>query len=77
MIENLGRQYSAKYWIAKTRGFDFSEEDKVDAVAYNRVLWQGLMGGKPYPSVRSVVDKDDQPTKKNPRVAVPVRDKDG
>jgi len=69
--------HSAKYWIAKTRGFDFSEEDKVDAVAYNRVLWQGLMGGTPYPSVRSVVDKDDQPTKKNPRVAVPVQDKDG
>ena len=40
----------AGYWIAKTRQFDFSEEDKVDALAYNKVLWQGLMGGRPYPA---------------------------
>ena len=71
--------HSAKYWIAKTRGFDFTEEDKVDALAYNKLLWQGLMGGKPYPSVRSVADKQDQPAKKSqaPRVAVPMPDKDG
>jgi YVTN family beta-propeller protein len=40
------------YWVAKTKHFDFSQEDKVDAVAYNKVLWQGLMGGKPYPGVK-------------------------
>ncbi len=37
------------YWAAATRQFDFSEEDKLDADAYNRILWAGLMGGKPYP----------------------------
>jgi YVTN family beta-propeller protein len=41
--------HNARYWAAVTRKFDFSEEDKVDALAYNKVLWAGLMGGKPYP----------------------------
>lgn len=41
---------SAAYWIAQTRGFDFSEEDKVDPLVYNKVLWTGLMAGRSYPS---------------------------
>ena len=41
---------SAAYWARVTRGFDFSKEDLVDGKAYNRVLWKGLMGGKPYPT---------------------------
>ncbi len=41
---------SVSYWIAQTQGFDFSEEDKVDPLAYNRMLWTGLMGGRAYPS---------------------------
>ncbi len=40
------------YWAALTKGFDFDQEDKVNAGVYNRVLWQGLMPGKPYPTVR-------------------------
>jgi hypothetical protein len=28
---------------------DFSVEDKVDALAYNHVLWKGLMGSRLYP----------------------------
>ena len=42
--------HDAIYWAAKTRGFNFSEEDRVDALAYNKVLWNGLMGGRPYPA---------------------------
>lgn len=41
--------HDARYWMAQTRGFDFSKEDKVDALVYNKVLWQGLMGGRAYP----------------------------
>ena len=41
--------HDAAYWIARTKHFDFSEEDKVDAVAYNKVLWQGLMPKQAYP----------------------------
>ena len=46
--------HDASWWAEKTRGFDFSAEDKVDAARYNRILWEGLMGENvPYPSVRS------------------------
>lgn len=44
--------HSAHYWAGKTHGFDFSEEDKVDSLAYNKVLWDGLMGGSPLPTDR-------------------------
>ena len=43
----------AAYWIAATKGMDFSKEDLVDADTYNRVLWKGLMGTQPYPETRS------------------------
>lgn len=42
--------HSGRYWAIKTRGLDFSSEDKVDAMAYNKLLWEGLMGNTPYPS---------------------------
>jgi YVTN family beta-propeller protein len=34
--------HDARYWEWVTRGYDFSAEDRIDAGAYNRVLWQGL-----------------------------------
>jgi len=40
--------HTAQYWAEKTKGFDFREEDKVDAQAFNRIVWEGLMTG-PYP----------------------------
>jgi DNA-binding beta-propeller fold protein YncE len=39
----------AAYWAQATRGFDFSEADQVPPDAFNRVLWKGLMPGRPYP----------------------------
>ena len=43
----------AKWWIAETEGMDFSREDAVNAQAYNRLLWRGLMGdARPYPAKR-------------------------
>ena len=41
------------YWVAATQGMDFSREDLVDAQVYNRVLWRGLMGERPYPVRRA------------------------
>jgi hypothetical protein len=35
---------------------DFSVEDRVDPVAFNRILWQGLMGAEPYPNTSSGAD---------------------
>ena len=49
----LKPQHDAAYWDAVTAGFDFSEADQVPPAQFNRVLWDGLMGGKPYPVVRT------------------------
>lgn len=42
--------HDADWWAAQTRGMDFSEEDKIDAAGFNRLLWQGLMRDRPYPA---------------------------
>ena len=44
--------HDAAWWEAKTRGFDFSQEDRIDSDKFNRIIWQGLMGDKPYPTTR-------------------------
>ena len=48
--------HDAAWWEAKTRGFDFSVEDRIDSAKFNRILWEGLMGDKPYPTTRSGID---------------------
>jgi DNA-binding beta-propeller fold protein YncE len=45
-------QHDAAYWDRVTAGFDFSEADQVPTAQFNRVLWTGLIGDKPYPVVR-------------------------
>jgi len=51
----LHSTHDGAYWAAKTRGMDFSSEDRVDAVGFNRIVWQGLMA-TPYPETRSGAD---------------------
>jgi YVTN family beta-propeller protein len=48
--------HNAAYWAKVTEGMDFSMEDKVDGEQFNRILWKGLMGNKPYPSIPSGLD---------------------
>ena len=36
---------TAHYWSAAMKGQDFSSEDKLDTLAFNRALWSGLRGG--------------------------------
>jgi YVTN family beta-propeller protein len=48
--------HSAAYWARQTRGFDWSNEDKVPTVLFNQILWKGLTGGLAYPSARSGQD---------------------
>ncbi len=43
-------KHNAKYWARVTRGMDFSDADRLDFTIYNRILWKGLMGNKPYPA---------------------------
>lgn len=49
--ENDARKFTAPrhdagYWEEKTKGLDFSVEDRLDAERFNRVLWEGLKGDK-------------------------------
>jgi len=42
--------HSAQYWARVTKGMDFSDADRVDPAVYNRILWKGMMGDRPYPA---------------------------
>jgi hypothetical protein len=44
--------HDSYYWAAKTASFDFSAEDRLDAAAYNQILWAGMKGSVPYPETR-------------------------
>jgi DNA-binding beta-propeller fold protein YncE len=41
---------NVKYWARVTKGMDFTDADLVDDNTFNRVLWRGMMGNRPYPS---------------------------
>jgi DNA-binding beta-propeller fold protein YncE len=65
--------HNAKYWARVTKGLDFSDADRVDPALYNRILWKGMMGNRPYPASpnslnagknpKQVPDDDDKPPK--------------
>jgi hypothetical protein len=47
----------APYWANATTGYDWSQEDRIDTVEFNRILWRGLFGDdKAYPIERSGQD---------------------
>lgn len=48
--------HDAAWWSAKTAGYNWSTEDRLDSAVFNRVLWEGLAPGKPYPAARSGKD---------------------
>ena len=58
---NIKPRHDAEYWAKVTAGFDFSQADQVPPAQFNRVLWTGLMGERPYPALRGQVAnaKDD------------------
>ncbi|MCL2450590.1 MAG: hypothetical protein FWD17_16705, partial [Polyangiaceae bacterium] len=47
-------KHDAVYWANATKGFDFSDADRVNPQAFNRVLWKGMMGDKPYPTLKGL-----------------------
>ena len=55
-IPNLKPLHDAAWWAAATKGMDFSVEDHLDSTKYNRILWTGTMGDRPYPELRSGLD---------------------
>jgi DNA-binding beta-propeller fold protein YncE len=48
--------HDAKYWARVTKGMDFTTEDRLDPADFNRILWKGMMGNKPYPAVPAGTD---------------------
>ncbi len=42
--------HDAAWWEAQTKGMDFSKEDRIPTERFNRILWKGMMGDKPYPA---------------------------
>jgi DNA-binding beta-propeller fold protein YncE len=48
--------HDAAYWAERTKMFDFTREDNINPDKFNRVIWAGLHGDKPYPTVRSGLD---------------------
>lgn len=50
LTRHLVLAHDADYWANATRGYDWSAEDRIDAAAYNRVLWKGLAPGRAFPA---------------------------
>ena len=46
-------KHDAAYWAKVTSHLDFSEADLITPLHYNKILWEGLMDGKPYPEIHS------------------------
>jgi hypothetical protein len=56
-------KHNVAYWTRVTAGFDFSDADRVPVARFNKVLWKGMMGSRPYPKMaldqHHRVDNDD------------------
>jgi hypothetical protein len=48
--------HDAEYWARVTKGMDFAAEDRFDFATYNHVLWEGILGDKPYPAAATGMD---------------------
>ncbi len=44
--------HDAAWWEEQTKGMDFSQADRIPTEKFNRILWKGMMGGKPYPALK-------------------------
>ena len=55
---NLKSTRSAAYWERHTKGFDFSDADRVPDYLMNKVLWDGLRAGQPYPKQFAALPRD-------------------
>ena len=57
-------KHDSTYWAKVTEHFDFSNADRVPPDQFNRVIWKGLMGRKPYPAIAGLQtnrrDDDDR-----------------
>lgn len=54
--DTISFPHDASWWAEKTKDLDFSGPDLNDPEIYNRILWEGTMPGKSYPTERSGLD---------------------
>jgi YVTN family beta-propeller protein len=46
--------HNGSYWAEVTKGLNFSKEDLIEPGRLNRIIWEGMMGGKPYPAAKNL-----------------------
>jgi len=69
---DLQPTHTAAWWSKQTRGFDWSSEDRVPADLFNEVVWEGMKGSQPYPTVRTgivVGKRATAPAQTNPAMS--------
>jgi hypothetical protein len=49
-------KHDAAYWHKRLGDQDYDEEDKLNTPRFNKEIWKGMMGKKPYPNVRGGQD---------------------
>ena len=47
--------HDAAWWDAQTKGMDFSKEDRIPTELFNRILWKGILGDRPYPALKTAI----------------------
>ncbi len=55
-LKPLKSKHDAAYWARVTKGMNFSVEDDFNFARYDRILWRGLMGNRPYPAQPTGLD---------------------
>jgi YVTN family beta-propeller protein len=55
-LASAGNRHTAAWWQKRLGDMDYDEEDKLDTPRFNRELWKGIMGSRPYPLERSGKD---------------------
>jgi DNA-binding beta-propeller fold protein YncE len=48
--------HNAAYWQKRLGDMDYDVEDKLDTERFNREIWKGMLGIRPYPQIRSGLD---------------------
>ena len=61
MLGPVRSLHTPEWWANAMAGMNFSQEDLNNAATFNRILWQGTMGEKPYPGVRRAADPKPEP----------------
>ncbi len=56
--------HNAKYWARVTKGMDFTDADRLDPALFNRILWKGMMGNKPYPAAPGAGENQESRSQK-------------